>query len=365
MNNPLVPFWKFELSPDSIEKALNEVETIISEGVFIGGPRIKQLELKFGKKVCDGEVVGVANGLEGLEIALRALGIGEKDLVAVPSHTFIAVWLAVLRVGAVPFPIPPDSRGQMSVVNFENQELNFKAVIPAHMHGASNDIARLVSFAHSKGISVIEDCSQAAGLKIGKKRVGEFGDAAVFSLYPTKNVGALGDGGIIVFRKLENALLAKKLSNYGTDSKNKYNHEILGMNSRLDPIQTPFISASIDNLESVVQARQAIASKYLKAIENSTSIKPLIYQSKESVWHHFVVLVQDRDSFIDKALGMGIQLDIHYPTPPSDEISKLLNNSAFKCEEASSFTHRIVSIPIFKGMSEQQIKLVVDLLENF
>jgi dTDP-4-amino-4,6-dideoxygalactose transaminase len=365
MSNFKVPFWKLELSPDSIEKALGEVRALILEGTLIGGPRIRQIESKFGERICKGEVVGVANGLEGLEIALRALGIKPGNLVAVPSHTFIAVWLAVIRVGATPYPIPPDRRGQMNIDYFENLKLNFNAVIPAHMHGASTEIVRLVDYARKKKIIVIEDCSQAAGLKIGSSRIGEFGDAAVFSLYPTKNVAAVGDAGLIVFRNSEDANLAKKLTNYGTNPNDKYKHEIIGMNSRLDPIQTPFISASIDNLDSVILARRRIASKYLEAIRNSNSIKPLIDSVDDSVWHHFVIMVESREDFIRKALCLGIQVDIHYPIPPSDEISKLLKDSSFKCEWASTFTQKIVSIPIYKGLSEQQTQLVVELLENY
>lgn len=344
---------------------LFEFSSFLKRGPYIGGERISNIELNFANEICSGYPVAVANGLEALEIALQTLGIGKGMKVAVPAHTFIASWLAIIRVGAIPIGIDVDMRGQINISDLELLDEKIDAVMPVHMHGMACDMELLMRLALKRQWIIIEDASQAHGLLCKGKRVGEFGDAAAFSLYPTKNIGGLGDGGMIVFKKLENANVAKLIRSYGANPENKYEHIMIGMNSRLDPIQTIPISLALKNYKKNLLRRRRIATHYIRAIKNNPSFGLMESDPNKSIWHHFPILAKNRDTVRDNLLQMGFMTEIHYPNVAANEILKLSHRNSLNFPNAELLAKSILSLPIYSGLKDRKLKFLLKFLRNW
>jgi dTDP-4-amino-4,6-dideoxygalactose transaminase len=360
-----IPFWKNELPIEVLELVAKEVAEIVVSGPYVGGQSVRDFEALFSREICDGHPVSVANGLQAIEIAIRALGLKKNAKIGVPTHTFIATWFAVLNANCIPVPIEVDMNGQMSLVYLATIAHRLDAVIPVHMHGAGVKMNELLQIARLNNLKVIEDASQAHGLLIGDKRAGEFGDAGAFSLYPTKNIGAVGDAGIIVFKDKNAAEIAWSIANYGTLRESKYIHERIGTNSRLDPIQVPVLSASIRNLSNSIEAKRLIALKYLVAVEQNPVLHPLEKDLKKSTWHHFPILVSNREKFMSKAKHAGINCEIHYPNAAVDEINKITGKFGFENSNASKIASQIVSIPLYSKLTNEEIEHITNFLQTY
>ena len=274
MNIPFVTFLPMEKElNNALRDAFNRVFT---RSWYIGGEEDKTFEEEFasycGAKFC----VGVGNGLDALMLALKALNIGDGDEVIIPSNTYIATALAVTYVGATPVFVEPDIR----TYNIDPEKIEAaitkktKAIMPVHLYGQACDMDPIMEIAKRYKIKIVEDCAQAHGATYKGRKVGTFGDAAGFSFYPGKNLGALGDAGAVITNNKDIADNIRALGNYGSDY--KYHHIYKGNNSRLDELQAAFLAAKLPHLERMNEERRRIAASFTNGIRNSKIVTPFI-----------------------------------------------------------------------------------------
>lgn len=362
-----IPFSSFL----PMEKQLNgelraAFDRVFTRSWYIDGEEDKAFEKEFadwcGTKYC----VGTGNGLDALMLALKALGIGEGDEVLVPSNTFIATALAVTYVGAVPVLVEPDIRTFTIDPSRIEDALTerTKAIMPVHLYGHVCDMDPIMEIARKHGLLVVEDCAQAHGAEYKGRRVGTFGDAAGFSFYPGKNLGALGDAGAAVTNQEETASAIRALGNYGSDY--KYHHIYKGNNSRLDELQAAFLRAKLPLLEQMNEERRRIASRYLSEIRNDKVILPYVSKDCKHVWHIFGIRCGERDALEQFLKEKGIGTNKHYPIPIHlQECYKDLGLKQGDLPIAEEISATELSLPMYYGMTEEQINEVIDAVNAF
>ena len=357
-----IAYFSFDRVPFYIKKSwVKSFKKVINNGEFIGGKYVDEFELNFAEYLNVKHVIGVGNGYDALEISLRALDIKEGDYVAVPAHTFIATWLAVQAVGATPVGIDCDANGLMDLNELEISTYNFKAVIPVHMHGRMVNMKRLLDWATLKNVKIIEDCAQSHGAEQLHIKSGAWGEFGAFSFYPTKNLGALGDAGAISTNSDELAAKVRMIANYGSDKKNKYKYICLGVNSRLDSVQAGILSVNLKKLDLWNNRRRNIAEKYL---QNVDGLRNNLIKSEDSVWHHFTILVKNREQVMKLFNENKIGTEIHYPELASDIYSKLTNNVLGNFPNARYFVSHVLSIPIYPWLNKKAIRRVIKLMNH-
>jgi len=341
-------------------------ERTIDSGWYIQGNELAQFEEEFatfcGVKYC----VGVGNGLDALHLILRALGVGSGDEVIVPANTFIATWLAVSYAGAVPVPVEPDP----VTYNIDPNRIRAvitsktKAIMPVHLYGYPAGLDEITEIARQYGLKVIEDAAQAHGARYGERKAGSLGDAAGFSFYPGKNLGAIGDGGAITTDDPEMAERLKLLRNYG--SLKKYEHLISGFNSRLDELQAAFLRLKLQCIDRWNARRRMVANAYLSSLQNTGLGLPPVSKVSQSVWHLFVVRSQQRDKLREHLLRHGVETMIHYPTAPHLQAAYAhlgLRKGSFPITE--QLQDEILSLPIYPQMTEEQVDHVISACRAF
>jgi dTDP-4-amino-4,6-dideoxygalactose transaminase len=359
-----VPFFDFNHAPSSLKIEWSAaIERVIKSGQFIGGSEVTNFEESWAKYLEIEYAIGVANGLDAITLGLKALNIGSGSKVAVPSHTFIATWLAVEAVGATPVGIDCDDHGLMNLNLLEMSEHKFDAVIPVHMHGQMVDMLRLLKWAKLNEVRIIEDCAQAHGAEIQGRFAGTWGDIGAFSFYPTKNLGALGDGGMIVTHNQELAKKVRSFGNYGSTQNNKYVYSQKGVNSRLDPIQAAVLGVNLKYLDNWNSRRREIASEFIDTF-SSAGIKILVSKLEESVWHHFIVLVENRDLVRDILESKGIYTEMHYPQCAEDSYTGIIPHESSQPETARWLAKRTLSLPISPWMTDNQVTYVLDTITS-
>ena len=289
---------------------------VVDSGWFSMGPELEAFETEFSQYCEVKYCIGVGNGLEALHLLLRAYGIGPGDEVIVPSNTFIATWLAVTECGATPVPVEPN----MDTHNIDPTLIGnaitsrTRAIMPVHLYGQPADMDPINELADKHGLIVIEDAAQAQGARYKNRRVGSLGHAAATSFYPGKNLGALGDGGAVLTSDDEIAEKVSQLRNYG--SKVKYQHDLVGYNSRLDEMQAAFLRVKLAELDTWNVLRRDVAGQYSKLLANADIGLPLVPDFAEPVWHLYVIRNKQRDVIKNHLEQQGISTVIHYPTPP-------------------------------------------------
>lgn len=296
------------------EQAIREaIARVIDSGWYILGQENEAFEQEFAAYCGADYCLGVANGLDALHLILRGYGIGPGDEVIVPSNTFIATWLAVSQAGATPVPVDPDpSSHNIDAAGIEKAITpRTKAIMPVHLYGQPCDMDPIVALARPRGIKVIEDAAQAHGARYKGRRAGTLGDAAGFSFYPGKNLGALGDGGAIVTNDPDLAASLRKLRNYGSSV--KYRHDVAGMNSRLDEIQAAVLRAKLPHLDAENAHRRMIAAEYLAALQSAQVTLPAVLPTSEPAWHLFVVRSSRREELQAHLGKRKIGSMVHYP----------------------------------------------------
>ena len=354
-----------------MEKELNNdirgaFDRVFTRSWYIEGVEDELFEKAFaeycGTKYC----VGVGNGLDALMLALRALGIGSGDEVIVPSNTYIATALAVTYVGAKPVFVEPDIRTfNINPALIESAITSkTKAIMPVHLYGQPCDMDPIMQIANKHGLKVVEDCAQAHGATYKGRKVGSFGDAAGFSFYPGKNLGALGDAGATVTNNKELADKIRALGNYGSDY--KYHHIYKGNNSRLDELQAAFLAAKLPHLEKMNVARRRIAQMYTDGIKNPKVITPYVMPECMPVWHIYGIRCNEREN-LEKFLNeKGIGTNKHYPIPMHmQECYKNLNIAEGKLPIAEEISATELSIPMYYGMTDEEVQYVIDAINNF
>ena len=290
---------------------------VMESGWYILGQEVEAFEAEFASYCESSHCIGVANGLDALHLIVRAYGIGPGDEVIVPSNTYIATWLAVTHAGATPVPVEPHDRTYNIDPTKIEQAITpkTKAIMVVHLYGQTADMDPINAIAGKHGLKVIEDCAQAHGARYKGRRAGSLGDAAGFSFYPGKNLGAIGDGGAVTTDDDELAERIKVLRNYG--SQIKYQNDVVGFNSRLDELQAAFLRVKLAKLDEWNERRKQIAAKYLDQLKSNTDlVLPFVPDWADPVWHLFVVRVQNREELQKQLAEAGIGTMIHYPISP-------------------------------------------------
>ncbi|MBJ7533235.1 DegT/DnrJ/EryC1/StrS family aminotransferase [Rhodomicrobium vannielii ATCC 17100] len=292
------------------------IHRVLDSGWYILGPEVEAFEAEWAGFCSADHAVGLANGLDALILALRALDIGPGDEVIVPSNTYIATWLAVTAVGARPVPVEPDP----ATHNIDPACIAAaitpatRVLLPVHLYGQPADLDPILTLARQRGIAVVEDAAQAHGARYKGRRIGAHGDVVCWSFYPGKNLGALGDGGAITTNSGDLADRIRVLRNYG--SRVKYQNEVQGVNSRLDPIQAAVLRARLPHLDAWTDRRRAIAATYAEGLRDSGLILPHVPDWADPVWHLYVVRSPDRAGLQKRLAEAGVSTLIHYPIPP-------------------------------------------------
>ncbi len=366
----MINFFSLQARNDQYAALIQQATLeVLQESRFINGSHVERFEFDFANYLQVKHVVGVANGLDALTIALLALEIGKGDEVIVPGFTFIATWLAVSRVGATIVPADVDlNSANIGVTEILGKiTTRTKAVIAVNLFGRPALTPDVVSEIQALGIRVIEDSAQSHGVAIGELRSGTNADVSCYSFYPTKNLGALGDGGAISTNDSEISRKARAFSNYGA-GESKYDHIFQGLNSRLDSLQAAYLLLFLPSLDHWNVQRQEIAHSYRLGINNQ-KIQLLSGEIpiSESVWHHFVVRVKNRQNFIDWAYRQGLELAIHYPIIPLDNpaYSELRKNSDLKLHNSRILAREVCSLPIYPQLSSKEQKSIIDIINKY
>jgi dTDP-4-amino-4,6-dideoxygalactose transaminase len=347
-----------------IDDAMQE---FLSNSFYIGGEAVKSFEDKFKNYIGAPFCSGVGNGLDAISIALKALGIGPGDEVLVPAQTFIATWMAVSLNGAIPVPV------DISLKNFAIDPMELekhvtpstKAVILVHLFGMPADLKKIKNFCGAYGLHLIEDAAQAHGSLFQGKKIGSHGNLCCWSFYPGKNLGAFGDAGGITGFDEEIMLRVAKISNYG--SRTKYNHELLGVNSRLDGLQAKLLELKIDHLNNDNLKRKSIAKLYIENISNRNLHLPKVEFLDTSSFHIFPLLVNNNRDFLKHYLmERGVETNIHYPFPPYlNACYQALGYRNGSFPNAEKIANEELSLPISPFTTFDEALYIVDMLNEW
>ena len=363
-----IPFSTVSIMHDEIRTELdNAYRRVMDRTWYIQGCECEAFEREYGEYVGTDCCVGVATGLDAIYLILKAMEIGCGDEVIVPSNTFIATALAVSYAGAKPVFAEPELETYNIDVNSVESKIteNTKAIIAVHLQGRPADMDSINAIAKKYGIYVIEDAAQAHGCRYKGRMAGSLSDAAAFSFYPGKNLGALGDGGCVTTSDRALAEKIRALGNYGSDY--KYHHIYKGTNSRLDEMQAAFLRVKLRYLNKWNEERRRIAQRYLAEIQNRLIKLPLpSTDTFEHIYHVFAVRCEERDTLEKYLSSHGIETVKHYPTPI--HMQKAYEDLGIRQGElpmAEEISRTILSIPMYYGMAEEEIGLVVDVLNGF
>jgi dTDP-3-amino-3,4,6-trideoxy-alpha-D-glucose transaminase len=360
-----VPFFSFTLAPESLKSRWKSaIAEAIDKGKFVGGELVTEFENSWKMAIGAEHAIGIGNGFDGLVLALKALGVGPGDRVAVPSHTFIATWNAISAVGASPIGVDVDEFGLIDLDELEMSS-DIKCVIPVHMHGAMVNMTRLNEWARLKSVLVIEDASQAHFAKSNGGYAGTLSHIGVFSLYPTKNLGALGDAGVIVTNNSELANFIKGFANYGASNEDKYYHDSFGVNSRLDSIQAAALSVNLLESQHWTAQRRLLAQTYLENIKETSVVKFMHPDRDKSVWHHFPILTPVRKSLIEHLHQNGVSTEIHYPNLAGYEYARIMNQESIPFPIGEKIAATILSLPISPWHTIEDITYVSHMVNQF
>jgi len=335
------------------------MQRVLDSGWYILGPEVDAFEAEWAAYCGADHAVGLANGLDALVLALRALDIGAGDEVIVPSNTYIATWLAVSAVGARPVPVEPDP----ATHNIDPARIEAaitpatRALLPVHLYGQPVDLDPILALARQQGLAVIEDAAQAHGARYKGQRIGAHADVVCWSFYPGKNLGALGDGGAITTNRTDLADRIRLLRNYG--SREKYLNEVQGANSRLDPLQAAVLRVKLRHLDAWTDRRRAIASAYCDALQASGLVLPHVPAWADPVWHLYVVGALNRDDLQARLGSAGIGTLIHYPIPPHMQAAySSLGFAPADFPIARDSAQQILSLPIGPHLSTEDAQAV-------
>lgn len=346
----------FQLYQDEFEQKAIEV---LRSGWYVLGHELESFEQEFADYLGSSSCVGVASGLDALRIAVYLLGIQKNDEVIVQGNTYIASVMGITLNGATPVFVEPDKYNNIDVTQIEKAiSHKTKAIMVVHLYGQATDMDTVISIAQKYNLKVIEDCAQAHGAEWNGKKVGTFGDIGCFSFYPTKNMGAFGDAGAIVTNDSILAKNAKIYRNYGSDK--KYYNEIVGLNSRMDEIQAGMLRIRLQHINEIINERKKIAERYILGLKGTNIELPIVKKGATCVWHQFVVKVEQRERFVNYLADNSIQTLIHYPIPPHlSKAYQYLNMDKNSLPITEEYAKKVVSLPIYNGMFEEEIDYVI------
>lgn len=340
------------------------IKKVLDSGWYLLGEEDKTFEQNFAKYCGTKHCIGVANGLDALNLIIKAYGFSQGDEIIVPANTYIASILAISENGCTPVLVEPDIDTYNINPNLIEEKItsNTKAIMVVHLYGQAVQMEKIRALAKKYNLKIIEDSAQAHGALYQGKRIGALSDASGFSFYPGKNLGCLGDGGCITTNDDDLAQKIRAIANYGSDR--KYHHIYKGVNSRLDEIQAAVLDVKLKCLDKDNARRREISKYYRENIKNPLVTLPKTYDENAHVWHVFVVRVDNRDKFQKHLENDGIQTNIHYPTAPhKQECYKEWNDMSFPITE--KIHSEVISIPISPVMDEIEINKVVEVINNY
>ena len=352
------------------EKYKDEFETAalnaLQSGWYVLGENVKSFEQEFAKSIGSKYCIGVDNGTNAIKLGFQALGIGRGDEVLVQANTYIATVLGITANGATPIFVEPNKFFNMDEKDIEHKiTKNTKAIIVTHLYGQASKMDEIISLCEKYHLYLLEDCAQSHYAEYKGKKTGTFGQLGFFSFYPTKNIGAFGDAGAIVTDDEELYKKLIMLRNYGSSI--RYNFELEnGSNSRLDEIQAALLRVKIKHAKEITDEKILIANKYLGGIKNPLVKLPRIDSGCSSVWHLFVLEVEDRESFIKHMLECGVKTDVHYPIPP--HLSKCYGGLGYHVGDfpkTEYLADHVVDLPIFNGMTDEEINIVIEAVNSY
>ena len=355
---------KREYDQDALAYEKKAIE-VLRSGWYIMGPELQAFEEEWAKYNGASYGVGVASGLDALWIAVHSLGIGHGDEVIVQGNTYIASVMSITINGAIPVFVEPDKYYGIDADKIEEKITDkTKAVIVVHLYGIPCDMDKITQICKKHNLFLIEDCAQSHGAEYKGSKTGTFGDAGCFSFYPTKNLGAFGDGGAVITDKKELSDEIRIFRNYGSE-KRYYNKEV-GANSRLDELQAGLLRVKLKKLDEACAERQMIAKRYLAGIHNSKIILPEERPGSKCVWHQFVIRSEHRDALAQYLSEHQIGTLIHYPVPP--HLSEAYSYLGYKKGDlpiTEKIADTVLSIPMYTGLTEEEQVYVIDALNKF
>lgn len=362
----MIPFLNMTGPYQELKGEIDDaIARVASSGWFVLGPEVDAFEEEFARYTGAAHCTGVANGLDALHLALRAMDVGPGDEVIVPSNTYIATWLAVSQCGATPVPVEPvDATHNLDPALVEAAITpRTKVILPVHLYGQPADLDPLLEIARRHSLKVLEDAAQAHGARYKGRRVGAHGDAVAWSFYPGKNLGALGDAGGVTTNDPSIAQRIRTLRNYGSAA--KYVNEVQGFNSRLDPLQAAVLRVKLRHLDEWNERRRKIAQLYREALRSSGLGLAEVPKWAEPVWHLFVVRHPARDELQKALQERGIGTLIHYPIPPHKQqayAAAKFHSDAFPI--ATNIANEVLSLPMGPHLDEVEVDRVIDAISN-
>lgn len=342
-----------------------KVLEVLRSGYYVLGKEVSTFEEEFASYVGTKYCIGVASGLDALWIAFRLLNIGKGDEVLVQGNTYIASVMGITLNGATPIFIEPDEHYGMDPEKIEKAITNkTKAILVTHLYGMASKMDKIVDICKKYNLRLVEDCAQSHGACFNGKMTGSFGDIGCFSFYPSKNLGAFGEGGAITTNDTNINEACRTFRNYG--SQKRYYNKIIGTNSRLDEIQAGLLRVRLSHLEELIEERRKIAAKYNKELKNIKIKLPLLADGATSVWHQYVITCDERDKLINYLNEKGIGTIIHYPIPPHlQECYKNLGYREGDFPITEKLSETVLSIPMYNGMTENEQNYIIKAINEF
>ena len=364
----MIPFYSFQYQHEQIrEDVLKALTETYDSNWYVLGDRLKKFENEFSFYSKIKNTIGVGNGLEAIKISLKALGIKQGDEIIIPANTYIATVLAVTEIGAIPVLVEPELNSYNIDPNRIEEKItrNTKAILPVHLYGLPCRMDEILFIAKKHNLFVIEDNAQAVGAEYKNKKTGTFGNINATSFYPTKTLGALGDGGAITTEDDDLANKVRLLRNYGSEI--KYYNEIEGYNSRLDEIQAAVLSVKLKALDQWNNERIQLANYYNKALAGAKNIITPIYEKDfKHVFHLYVIRVKSREQMIAHLTKHSIQTSIHYPLPPYKQ--KAFTHLDFQAKDfpiTEKISSECLSLPLYPGLRKEEQDMIIEAIKRF
>ena len=343
----------------------DKIVEVLRSGRYVLGSEVEAFEKEFAKYTGAEYCVGLASGLDALWIAFRILGIGKGDEVIVQGNTYIASVMGITINGATPIFVEPDEYYNIDASKIEEKVTDkTKAILVVHLYGQASNMKPIMELAKKYKLRVVEDCAQSHGAKFNDKMTGTFGDIGCFSFYPSKNLGAFGDAGAIVTDNPKIAEDIRVFRNYGSEK--RYYNRVVGTNSRLDEMQAGLLRVRLSHIKELEDEKRKICTRYLNEINNPDIILPSIRDGATHIWHQFVIRTERRNELIEYLEGKGIGTIIHYPIPPHlSEAYSYLGHKKGAFPITEQYADTVLSIPLYNGMTEDELDYVIGALNEF
>lgn len=338
---------------------------VLRSGRYVLGPEVEAFEKEFAAYVGADYCVGLASGLDALWLAFRILGIGAGDEVLVQANTYIASVMGITINGATPVFVEPDEYYNIDVERLESRITErTKAILVVHLYGQASYMEPVTALCRKYGLKLVEDCAQSHGACYDGQTTGTFGDIGCFSFYPSKNLGAFGDGGAIVTNEERLAADMRMYRNYGSEK--RYYNKVVGANSRLDELQAGLLRVRLKYMAEITGEHRRLAARYQEELCNERLVLPEVRDKADSVWHQYVVRCGERDRLMAYLREHGIGSIIHYPIPPHlSEAYQYLGYGRGSFPLTEEYADTVLSLPLYSGMTEEEQSFVIDALNRF